>query len=60
MIQGMELTLIPQLEEDKTYRISIPKGSIVGTNDMIFGGISNYSIHTAGNVFFQLVIYRCQ
>lgn len=48
MIDGKELTLVPQLQEDKTYIVSIPKGAIVGMNGMPFHGFYDYQIHTAG------------
>ena len=40
------MTLIPQLELSQTYRIAIPKGSILGKNKMPFDGFSDYIITT--------------
>ena len=51
MINGKELTLTPQLQEAKTYVVSIPKGALVGLNDLPFHGLYDYSIHTAGSLF---------
>ena len=51
MINGKELTLIPQLKEDKNYIVTIPKGALLGLNDLPFHGILDYSIHTAGILF---------
>ena len=46
MIEGNTLTLIPQLELSQTYKVALPKGSILGKNKMPFDGFSDYVITT--------------
>ena len=43
MIDGNELTIVPQFQDAKTYHISIPRGAVVGLNGKDFGGLADYT-----------------
>ena len=53
MIDGNQLTIVPQFQDAKTYHISIPRGAIVGLNGKDFSGLADYIVSTAGILFFR-------
>lgn len=53
MIDGNELTIVPQFQDAKTYHISIPRGAVVGLNGKDFGGLADYTVSTAGILFLK-------
>ena len=53
MIDGNELTIVPQFQDAKAYHISIPRVAIVGLNGKDFSGLADYIVSTAGILFFR-------